>query len=83
MLRCPFGKYHRDKFQNIIHAKHNGISPVGCYPVDYTNYSLGWQIQVYFIRQCLTIKFINDIEPMKTAVANLKVVYEIPYPALV
>lgn len=33
MLLRPFGKYQRDEFRAVIHAKHDGISPAGCAPV--------------------------------------------------
>ncbi len=74
MILCPLGKYQGDKFQAIIHGKHDGISLIGCAPVKDTNYSLGWHIQNDVNRLLLTIKIINDTECKKTATANQKTV---------
>lgn len=58
MFLCPFSH----KFWAVIHAKHGRIATVCRDPVKHPDHSWGWQIQIYFNRQRLTVKVINDIE---------------------
>lgn len=58
------------------------ISPVCRDLVEYPNHSQGWQIQVYFDRQGLTIKIINNIERAKRTIVNQGVMHKINRPAL-
>ncbi len=65
MLLCPFSQCQRDKFRTIIHTQHDRITAVCRDPVEHTDHSRSWQIQIYFNRQRLTVKVINNIERAK------------------
>ncbi len=52
-------------------------------PVEYTDHSLSWQIQIDFNRQCLTVKIINDIEHAKTTTTDQGIMHKIDRPAQV
>ncbi|GAR87258.1 hypothetical protein NGUA21_01391 [Salmonella enterica] len=83
MFLCPFSQCQRDKFWAVIHAKHGRIATVCRDPVKHPDHSWGWQIQIYFNRQRLTVKVINDIERAKTTPTDQGIMHKINRPALV
>ncbi|EHN96194.1 hypothetical protein ESOG_04328 [Escherichia coli E101] len=52
-------------------------------PVEYTDHSQSWQIQIDFNRQRPTVKVINDIERMNTTTTDQGIMHKIDKPALV
>lgn len=83
MRFCPVNQNQRNKFRTVIHAKHRGVSPICCDPVEHTIHSLGQQVQVYFDQQSLAIKIIDDIKRAKASTANQRVMHKINRSALV
>lgn len=52
-------------------------------PVEYTDHSQSWQIQIDFNRQRPTVKVINDIERMNTTATDQGIMHKIDRPVLV
>lgn len=83
MFLYLFSQCKGNKFRAVIHTKHGRIATVCRDPVEYTNHSLRWQIQIDFNRLRLTVKVVNYIERTKTTAADQGIMHKIDRPALV
>lgn len=83
MFLGPFSQCQRDKFRAVNHTKHGRIATVCREPVEYTDHSLIWLIQIDFNRQRLTVKVINGIERAKITATDQGIMNIIDRPVLV
>lgn len=80
---CSLSQSQRNKFRTVTHEKYRGIFPVCCDPTEHSNHTSGRQAEVYFDRQSLVIKIIDDIKCAKVTAENQRVMHKINRPALV